>query len=102
MTSINEKSKLDPGLKTVLELKRMMARLEKDLGLSDLSTLENDVLMALIELVDGKGFAKTSQIVEHEFLIGYSRSSTFRALKALEELHMIAKYQNKNGSYTIV
>ena len=80
----------------------MMLRLENDLGLSDLSTLENDALLALIELADGKGFAKTSQIVEHEFLDGYSRSSVFRALKALEELKIIGKHQNKNGSYSIV
>ena len=75
--------------------------MEEDVGLTSLSEVEKNVLYAIKDLEKENGFAKTSNLLNHEFTAHMSRISVFRSIKTLEKLSKIKKQKenSKRGEY---
>lgn len=79
----------------------MLSQMEDDLGMGEMSISEKQVLMAVFEIQEKLGFAKTKTILNHDLTKNISRPSIFRALKQLENMKRIVKLENEFASYTI-
>lgn len=79
-----------------------MQQLEKDLGLGSMSSHEKAVLLAISDLQQLDGVAKTKAILNHDLTVSISRPSIFRALKKLEEHGKLKRAGGSNGSYLTV
>jgi Mn-dependent DtxR family transcriptional regulator len=77
-------------------------QLEKDLGLGSMSSHEKAVLLAISDLQQLDGVAKTKAILNHDLTVSISRPSIFRALKKLEEHGKLKRAGGSNGSYLTV
>ena len=86
---------------TLIELKKMLNKMEDDVGLTCLSEVEKNVLYAIKDLEKENGFAKTSNLLNHEFTAHMSRISVFRSIKTLEKLKKIERKTLKRGEYII-
>jgi DNA-binding Lrp family transcriptional regulator len=86
----------------LIDLKKVVRQLEKDLGLGSMSSHEKAVLLAISDLQQFDGVAKTKAILNHELTTSISRPSIFRALKKLEEHGKLKRYGGSNGSYLTV
>ena len=86
---------------TLIELKKLLNSMEKDLGISSLSEVERNVLYAIKDLEKENGAAKTGQLLNHEFTSKMSRISVFRSIKALEKQNKIKRKAAKRGEYII-
>ena len=84
---------------TLIDLKKVVKELEKDLGLGSLSSHEKAVLLAISDLQQLDGVAKTKAILTHELTASVSRPSIFRALNKLEKLGKLKRVEGSNGSY---
>ena len=79
-----------------------MQQLEKDLGLGSMSSHEKAVLLAISDLQQLDGAAKTKAILAHELTTSISRPSIFRALNKLEEHGKLKRAEGSHGSYLTV
>ena len=79
----------------------MLSQMEDDLGMGEMSISEKQVLMAVFDIQEKMGSAKTKTILNHDLTKNISRPSIFRALKQLENAKQIEKLDNKFASYTI-
>ena len=79
-----------------------MRQLEKDLGLGSMSSHEKAVLLAISDLQQLDGVAKTKAILVHELTTSISRPSIFRALNKLEEHGKLKRVEGSHGSYLTV
>ena len=79
----------------------MLSQMEDDLGMGEMSISEKQVLMAVFDIQEKMGFAKTKTILNHDLTKNISRPSIFRALKQLENMKRIVKLENEFASYTI-
>jgi Mn-dependent DtxR family transcriptional regulator len=77
-------------------------QIEKDLGLGSMSSHEKAVLLAISDLQQLDGVAKTKAILNHDLTVSISRPSIFRALKKLEEHGKLKRAGGSNGSYLTV
>jgi len=89
-------------LNNLIDLIKIVSEMERDLGLSDISNSERKVLLAISDLEDREGVAKTKAILSHELTLGISRPSVFRALAKLEKLGKLCHKDNTNGAYKLV
>ena len=87
--------------KSIIRLQNMLSQMEDDLGMGEMSISEKQVLMAVFEIQEKLGFAKTKTILNHDLTKNISRPSIFRALKQLENMKRIVKLENEFASYTI-
>ena len=71
------------SLTHLAKLRGLMLDMESEVGLTDVSHLERDVMLACVELKDAAPIVKTKDILAHRFLKSSSRPSIFRALKSL-------------------
>lgn len=83
----------------LIDLKKVVQQLEKDLGLGSMSFHEKAVLLAISDLQQLDGVAKTKAILNHNLTVSISRPSIFRALKKLEEHGKLKRAGGSNGSY---
>ena len=90
------------ALKQLANLRILLAEMEQEIGLREISSLEKSVLMSIADLAKDDQAATTKEILQHSLNTQYSRPSVFRALKTLEELNMIKKSGTKRGFYTII
>ena len=67
------------------QLKQLLFGLEKDLGINELSTVQQNVLYATSLSRNGDEPIQTDDIRQHELLASVARSSFFKALKELVE-----------------
>lgn len=86
---------------SLIELKKLLTSLERDLGLHSLSEVERNVLYAVKDLEKENGAAKTRKLLSHEFTSNMSRISVFRSIKTLEKLKKIERRTSKRGEYII-
>ena len=89
-------------LSTLIDLKKVVNELEKDLGFGSMSSHEKAVLLAITDLQQLDGVAKTKAILAHDLTASVSRPSIFRALKKLEKLGKLKRVEGSNGSYLTV
>ena len=89
-------------ISNLIDLKKVVQQLEKDLGLGSMSSHEKAVLLAISDLQQLDGVAKTKAILDHELTTSISRPSIFRALKKLEEHGKLKRSGSSNGSYLTV
>lgn len=68
---------------TVAQLKRLLLGLERDLGIDDLSAVQQNILYAATLLSSGHGPIETDSIRNHELLKAVARSTFFKAIKEL-------------------
>ena len=87
---------------TLIELKKLLNKMEEDVGLTSLSEVEKNVLYAIKDLEKENGFAKTSNLLNHEFTAHMSRISGFRSIKTLEKLSKIKRKTSKRGEYITI
>ena len=86
---------------TLIELKKLLTRMEEDFGLDELSEVERNVLYAIKDLEKENGTAKTGDLLSHNFTSKMSRISVFRSLKALEKYKKIRRKSSKRGEYIL-
>ena len=86
----------------LIDLKKVVKELENDLGFGSMSSHEKAVLLAISDLQQLDGVAKTKVILDHELTTSISRPSIFRALKKLEEHGKLKRSGGSNGSYLTV
>ena len=89
-------------LSSLIDLKKVVQGLEKELGLGSMTSHEKAVLLAISELQQLDGVAKTKAILTHELTASVSRPSIFRALNKLEKLGKLKRVEGSNGSYLTV
>jgi DNA-binding PadR family transcriptional regulator len=89
-------------ISNLIGLKKVVQQLEKDLGLGSMSSHEKAVLLAISDLQQLDGVAKTKAILAHELTTSISRSSIFRALNKLEEHGKLKRLEGSHGSYLTV
>ena len=75
----------------LIDLVKIVSEMERDLGLSDISNSERKVLLAISDLENREGVAKTKAILSHELTVGISRPSVFRALAKFLMLIILVK-----------
>ena len=89
-------------ISNLIDLKKVVQQLEKDLGLGSMSSHEKAVLLAISDLQQLDGVAKTKAILAHELTTSISRPSIFRALNKLEEHGKLKRVEGSHGSYLTV
>ena len=86
----------------LIDLVKIVTEMERDLGLNDISNSERNVLLAISDLENSEGFAKTKAILSHDLTVGISRPSIFRALAKLEKLGKLSHKNDTNGAYELI
>ena len=86
----------------LIDLKKVVKELENDLGFGSMSPHEKAVLLAVTDLQQLDGVAKTKAILTHDLTASVSRPSIFRALNKLEKLGKLKRVEGSNGSYLTV
>jgi Fe2+ or Zn2+ uptake regulation protein len=86
----------------LIDLKKVVKELENDLGFVSMSSHEKAVLLAITDLQQLDGVAKTKAILTHDLTASVSRPSIFRALNKLEKLGKLKRVEGSNGSYLTV
>ena len=86
----------------LIDLKKVVKELENDLGFGSMSSHEKAVLLAIKDLQQLDGVAKTKAILTHDLTASVSRPSIFRALNKLEKLGKLKRVEGSNGSYLTV
>ncbi|NCW66594.1 MAG: hypothetical protein EBW03_13425 [Rhodobacteraceae bacterium] len=71
----------------LIDLVKIVSEMERDLGLSDISNSERKVLLAISDLENREGVAKTKAI---------------RALAKLEKLGKLSHKNDTNGAYELI
>ena len=89
-------------LNNLIDLVKIVTEMERDLGLDDISNSERNVLLAISDLENSEGVAKTNAILSHELTVGISRPSNFRALAKLEKLGKLSRENDTNGAYELI
>ena len=79
----------------VAQLKQLLFGLEKDLGIDDLSEIQQNILYAASLLAVGDKPVETEDIRNHQLLGSAARSTFF---KALRELVASGYLQHKSGT----
>ena len=86
----------------LIDLVKIVTEMERDLGLNDISNSERNVLLAISDLENSEGIAKTKAILSHDLTVGISRPSIFRALAKLEKLSKLSRKTDTNGAYELI
>ncbi len=86
----------------LIDLKKVVKELENDLGFGSMSSHEKAVLLAITDLQQLDGVAKTKAILTHDLTASVSRPSIFRTLNKLEKLGKLKRVEGSNGSYLTV
>ena len=86
----------------LIDLVKIVTEMERDLGLDDISNSERNVLLAISDLENSEGVAKTKAILSHDLTVGISRPSIFRALAKLEKLGKLSRKTDTNGAYELI
>jgi Fe2+ or Zn2+ uptake regulation protein len=89
-------------ISTLIDLKKVVKELENDLGFGSMTSHEKAVLLAISDLQQLDGVAKTKAILTHELTASISRPSIFRALNKLEKHGKLRRVEGSNGSYLTV
>ena len=82
------------------QIRCLMFDIETEAGLTEISGLEREVLIACADLINTKEMARTKDIISHRFLINFSRPSVFRALKSLVNQELLSQ-NGLRGSYRL-
>lgn len=89
-------------LKSFAKLRLTLVQMEKEIGLGEISQAESLVLCAAALIVDGRGRVELASLMEQESLNSMSRSTFFRAMKALGDRGLLVKAsQNKVSDYIL-
>ena len=86
----------------LIDLVKIITEMERDLGLDDISNSERNVLLAISDLENTEGVAKTKAILSHDLTVGISRPSIFRALAKLEKLGKLSRKYDTTGAYELI
>jgi hypothetical protein len=86
---------------SLISFKILLQKMEQDLGLSELSDVENKVYLAISDLSNQFENAKTQAVLQHQFASSMGRATIFRTLKKLEERKKISKSPETHGAYTL-
>ena len=87
---------------SLVDLVKIVIEMERDLGLNEISSSERNVLLAISDLENTQGLAKTKAILSHDLTVGISRPSIFRALAKLEKLGKLSRKNDISGAYELV
>ena len=87
---------------SLVDLVKIVTEMERDLGLDDISSSERNVLLAISDLENTQGIAKTKAILSHDLTVGISRPSIFRALANLEKLGKLSRKNDTIGAYELI
>ena len=93
---------MNTRISTLIDLTQAVKELEKDLGLGSMTSHEKAVLLAITDLQQLDGVAKTKAILTHDLTASVSRPSIFRTLNKLEKLGKLKRVEGSNGSYLTV
>jgi hypothetical protein len=86
----------------LIDLVKIVTEMERDLGLDDISSSKRNVLLAVSDLENSEGVAKTKAILSHDLTVEISRPSIFRALAKLEKLGKLSRKNDTTGAYELI
>lgn len=86
----------------LIDLVKIVSEMERDLGLDVITISERNVLLAISDLENSEGIAKTKAILSHDLTAGISRPSIFRALAKLEKLGKVSRKSCTSGAYELI
>ncbi|NDD90158.1 MAG: hypothetical protein EBZ32_13255 [Rhodobacteraceae bacterium] len=82
----------------LIDLVKIVSEMERDLGLSDISNSERKVLLAISDLENREGVAKTKAILSHELTVGISPTYfTHRLGRQCDKIIVMSPYISNKG-----
>lgn len=88
-------------LAAIAKLNMLLAEMEEELQIDELSYGEKQVLLAIVDCVSETEIASLADIQNHPLTASISRPTLFRALKQLEENGQIRKLSGTRGRYAL-
>lgn len=88
-------------LNGIAALRALLADMEADLGLRELTEPQRDILYAATLLSAKSSGVTTSELHQHSLVKGMTRSTFFRSLKALSENGYLVASTARSGCYEI-
>lgn len=82
-------------------LRNLLANMETDMGLHELSGPQRDILYAASLLSSEGGLVTAGALHQHPLVCGMTRSSFFRSLKSLCDAGYLTAMGGRSGSYEI-
>ena len=83
------------------QIRGLIFDLKTEAGLTEISGLKREVLLACADLINTKDLARTKDILSHCFLTSFSRPSVFRALKSLVNQELLSHGNGLRGIYRL-
>jgi hypothetical protein len=90
-------------IKSIIQLRLMLERMERDLGLSDMSTSEKCIYFAAQDLKSEDDTVETKDLIGHPLTAGLSRPTFFRGLKKIQSTGLLKKSElKKTGEFKVI
>ena len=84
------------------ELRELLQQMEGDLGLTDLSRFERDLLYAVRMLAGSSGVAATADLRAHPLVADMTQPTFHRALRTLIDRGLIRRLGEERARYAMV
>ena len=87
----------------LVSFKLLLQKMEKDVGLSDFSSVEVQVYLAICDLCNhaSDSNARTKDLLGHDLVSQCGRATIFRAITRLEQENKIRKSDKLHGHYEL-
>ena len=90
-------------IKSIIQLRLVLESMERDLGLSDMSSSEKCIYLAAHDLKSEYGVVETKRLLEHQLTAGLSRPTFFRCLKKIQNKGLLkSSEQKKTGAFQVI
>lgn len=89
-------------LNGIASLRALLADMEADLGLHELTEPQRDILYAASLLASEDEGVTTNALHQHRLVRGMTRSTFFRSLKALSDSGYLVSKAGRTGCYEVV
>ena len=88
-------------LNGIASLRALLADMEADLGLHELTEPQRDILYAASLLSTKNDGVTTTELHQHSLVRGMTRSTFFRSLKALSDSGYLVSKAERSGYYVV-
>lgn len=99
----NQVVNMNSKLQSFLQLKKLLALMEADLGIDNLEQNERDLLAAIVDIQKNDGSFDSDALKAHTLTSRQSNATFFRTLRSLQDKGYVAKSSGRGrGSYVLV
>lgn len=90
-------------LDTLISMRKLVANMEDDLGLKELSEAQKQIVLAAMELAERSNEISSSDLQKHSLLAGMPRPTYFKSIKVLEKLGYLKRPSGtERGAFILV